>query len=160
MRILHVIPYMHADAGGPPVVVESLVREIGKLGYASEIVSTPLFCNGEHHSLLQRLNTLAPTTFLSGSGILPPFYGADRGLLAERISTADVVHLHTIWNPINDQVRRECARQGRPYVLMPHGMLDPYSLSVKRRRKALYLWAIERRNILGARRLIYTTPEE
>jgi glycosyltransferase involved in cell wall biosynthesis len=43
---------------------------------------------------------------------------------------------------------------------MPHGMLDPYSLSVKRWRKALYLWALERRNLLAARRLIYTTPEE
>ena len=43
---------------------------------------------------------------------------------------------------------------------MPHGMLDPYSLSVKRWRKALYLWAIEQRNILSAHRLIYTTPEE
>ena len=43
---------------------------------------------------------------------------------------------------------------------MPHGMLDPYSLSVKRWRKAIYLWAIERKNILGAQRLIYTTAEE
>jgi glycosyltransferase involved in cell wall biosynthesis len=43
---------------------------------------------------------------------------------------------------------------------MPHGMLDPYSLTVKRWRKALYLWAIERKNICSAHRLIYTTPEE
>jgi glycosyltransferase involved in cell wall biosynthesis len=39
-------------------------------------------------------------------------------------------------------------------------MLDPYSLSVKCWRKALYLWAIERRNISAAYRLIYTTAEE
>jgi hypothetical protein len=31
---------------------------------------------------------------------------------------------------------------------------------VKRWRKALYLWAIERKNILGAERLIYATGEE
>jgi glycosyltransferase involved in cell wall biosynthesis len=43
---------------------------------------------------------------------------------------------------------------------MPHGMLDPYSRGVKSCRKALYLWAIERRNICGAERLIYTTAEE
>ena len=43
---------------------------------------------------------------------------------------------------------------------MPHGMLDPYSLTVKRWRKALYLWAIERKNIMSAQRLIYTTAEE
>jgi len=43
---------------------------------------------------------------------------------------------------------------------MPHGMLDPYSLSVKRWRKTFYLWTVERRNILEAQRLIYTTAEE
>jgi glycosyltransferase involved in cell wall biosynthesis len=57
-------------------------------------------------------------------------------------------------------VRRECARQRRPYVLMPHGMLDPYSLTVKRWRKELYFWALERKNVSAAQRLIYTTPEE
>jgi len=39
-------------------------------------------------------------------------------------------------------------------------MLDPYSLSVKRWRKAFYLHAIESRNISSAQRLIYTTAEE
>jgi len=39
-------------------------------------------------------------------------------------------------------------------------MLDPYSLAVRRWRKALYLWAIELRNLSSAQRLIYTTLEE
>jgi glycosyltransferase involved in cell wall biosynthesis len=39
-------------------------------------------------------------------------------------------------------------------------MLDPYSLSVKHFRKAAYFWAIERRNISCAQRVIYTTSEE
>jgi glycosyltransferase involved in cell wall biosynthesis len=43
---------------------------------------------------------------------------------------------------------------------MPHGMLDPYSLKVKRWRKSTYLWAAERKNLNAAQRLIYTTPEE
>jgi len=43
---------------------------------------------------------------------------------------------------------------------MPHGMLDPYSLKVKRLQKSLYFWMVERTNIIAARRLIYTTPEE
>jgi glycosyltransferase involved in cell wall biosynthesis len=39
-------------------------------------------------------------------------------------------------------------------------MLDPYSFTVKRWRKVFYLWAIERRNIMAAQRLIYTSSEE
>jgi glycosyltransferase involved in cell wall biosynthesis len=160
VRILHVIPYMHPSAGGPPVVVENFVRETSRLGHLSEIISTPLFCHGDERILLQRLNELAPTAFLLRSITLASLHEPSRRQLGERIRTADMVHLHTLWNPINVMVRRECARHRRPYVLMPHGMLDPYSLTVKRWRKALYLWAIERRNIMAAQRLIYTTAEE
>jgi glycosyltransferase involved in cell wall biosynthesis len=159
-RILHVIPYMHPWAGGPPVAVENFVREASKRGYLSEIISTSLFCDDNGSCLLKRLNALAPTTFLSDCGPFVLLNSTAKRQIAEGIRTADIVHVHTLWNPINTLVRRECARQRRPYVLMPHGMLDPYSLSVKRWRKALYLWAIERKNISSAQRLIYTTPEE
>jgi glycosyltransferase involved in cell wall biosynthesis len=160
MRILHVIPYMHPSAGGPPVVVENFVRETSRLGHRSEIISTPQFCHGDERTLLQRLNELAPTTFLSQLGIFASLHGPTRRQFGESIRAVDIVHLHTLWNPINVIARQECTRHRRPYVLMPHGMLDPYSLTVKRWRKALYLWAIERRNILAAQRLIYTTEEE
>ena len=160
MRILHVIPYMHPSAGGPPVVVENFVRETSRLGLRSEIISTPLFCHGDERILLERLNEVATTTFISGSRTVAPLHGPARRQLGESIRAADIVHLHTLWNPINVIVRKECNRHRRPYVLMPHGMLDPYSLVVKRWRKALYLWAIEGRNLLAADRLIYTSPEE
>jgi glycosyltransferase involved in cell wall biosynthesis len=39
-------------------------------------------------------------------------------------------------------------------------MLDPYSLTVKRWRKAIYLRIIEQKNIFAAERIIYTTSEE
>jgi glycosyltransferase involved in cell wall biosynthesis len=44
--------------------------------------------------------------------------------------------------------------------MMPHGMLDPYSLGVRRYRKALYLALVEGRNLRWAARTIYTTEEE
>ena len=119
---------MHASAGGPPVVVENFVRETNKLGHSSEIISTPLFCNGDQQMLVERLSGLARTIFVSPSRTLGPLHRQTRRQLKECICVADIVHLHTLWHPINDIARRECARQSRPYVLMPHGMLDPYSL--------------------------------
>jgi glycosyltransferase involved in cell wall biosynthesis len=151
---------MHASAGGPPVVVENFVRETNKLGHSSEIISTPIFCNGDQQMLLDRLNGLARTIFVSPSRTLGPLHWQTRRRLKECICVADIVHIHTLWHPINDIARRECARQSRPYVLMPHGMLDPYSLMTKRWRKAVYLWTIERRNISAAKRVIFTTSEE
>jgi len=151
---------MHPSAGGPPVVVENFIRETKRLGHLSEIVSTPLFCQGDENALVQRLNELAPTSFVSPFAIPGLLRGPVRQQVARSVQNADVVHLHTLWNPINVLVRQECRRSLRPYVLMPHGMLDPYSLKVKRLQKSLYFWMVERANIIAARRLIYTTPEE
>jgi glycosyltransferase involved in cell wall biosynthesis len=151
---------MDPRAGGPPAVVENFVREMNTLGHVSQIVATPQFCDGNESYLLKRLNELAPTTFLPNSAFSMLLNSSTKSQIANCIGTADIVHVHTLWNPINMLIRRQCDRQRRPYVLMPHGMLDPYSLSVKRRRKALYLWAVERKNISSAERLVYTTPEE
>src|SRR5262249_25392780 len=98
--------------------------------------------------------------FLSKGAGLPFLAGQSRHKLVQSVAAADIVHVHTIWNPINVDVRQACALHRRPYVLMPHGMLDPYSLSVKRWRKAGYLRLIERRNILAAKRVVCTTAEE
>jgi glycosyltransferase involved in cell wall biosynthesis len=106
------------------------------------------------------LRELAPTALLNVSAGSVVFSLESRRQVAEHVRLAEIVHLHTLWNPLNVIVRRECRRLGRPFVLMPHGMLDPYSISVKRWRKALYLWGIERKNVLEAKRLICTTPEE
>src|SRR5262245_2244460 len=105
MRILHVIPFMHPSAGGPPVVVENFVREASRLGHLSEIISTPLFCDGDQQALLQRLNELAPTTFLPESRVFAPLHRPAWRQVSDSIRTADIVHLHTLWNPINLVVR-------------------------------------------------------
>src|SRR3979490_2742153 len=123
MRILHIIPYMHPSAGGPPAVVESFVRETNGLGHTSEIISTSLFCDGDQDILLKRLNEQAPTTFISGGRGLTCFQPYVRRCISRSIRNSDIVHLHTLWNPIGLVARQECERHSRPYVLMPHGML-------------------------------------
>ena len=93
MRILHVIPYMHPSAGGPPVVVENFVREAGKLGHCSEIVSTSLFCDCDEQRLLEGLNQIAPTYFLPQLGGLTVLNPRVSRRLRESIRIADIVHL-------------------------------------------------------------------
>src|SRR5262245_16496365 len=102
---------MHPSAGGPPVVVENAIRETNTLGQSSEIISTQQFCMGDEAALLHRLNMLAPTFFLAQSGFLATFHSPTKHQIRESIRAADVVHLHTLWNPLNIMVRRECAKQ-------------------------------------------------
>jgi glycosyltransferase involved in cell wall biosynthesis len=159
-NILHVIPYMHPSAGGPPVVVENFIKEANRLGHRSQIISTPSYCNGDQSNLQRRLEKLAPTILLSGREILPVLGRSGAAKIDAHVRQADIIHVHTLWSSLNVSARHACRRHGRPYVLMPHGMLDPYSLSVKALKKSIYLQLFERHNIAGARRMIYTTEEE
>lgn len=159
-NILHIIPYMHASAGGPPVVVENFIAEATRLGHCSEIVSTLDYCKGDQGILQERLEQLAPTTLLTGLETIPLIGRSGSAKIDAHVRRADIVHVHTLWSPLNVSARCACLRHDRPYVLMPHGMLDPYSLSVKALKKAIYLQFLESRNIARARRMIYTTSEE
>jgi glycosyltransferase involved in cell wall biosynthesis len=158
--ILHVIPYMHPSAGGPPVVVENFITEANRLGHRSHILSTPSYCNGDQSDLQKRLEQLAPTTFLNAIETLPVLSQTGAATIDARVQRADIVHVHTLWSPLNVSARYACFRHKRPYVLMPHGMLDPYSLTIKALKKSIYLQLFERHNIACAQRIIYTTPEE
>ena len=137
--ILHVIPYMHPSAGGPPVVVENFIREANGLGHRSQIISTPSHCDGDESNLQKRLKQLAPITFLTALQTLPALSRAGAACIDAHVRQADIVHVHTLWSPLNISARYACLRHDRPYVLMPHGMLDPYSLSVKALKKSMYL---------------------
>ena len=159
-NILHATPYMHASAGGPPVVVENFIAEASRLGHSSDIISTFAFCNGDDGILRKHLEKSAPTTFLTGLETIPVVSRSGAEKINAQVRRADIVHVHTLWSPLNVAARYACRKYDKPYVLIPHGMLDPYSLSLKALKKSLYLKFFEGPNMACAQRMIYTTSEE
>jgi glycosyltransferase involved in cell wall biosynthesis len=65
-----------------------------------------------------------------------------------------------MWSPLNAIVAGVCRRNGKPYVISPHGMLDPYSLGIKALRKRAYFKMIESRTIRGASSVLFTAADE
>jgi len=63
-----------------------------------------------------------------------PFFGPQRLSYAPRLSESlkgqecDIIHSHSLWNHTSIAVRRWNKRTGKPYVVHPHGMLDPWAL--------------------------------
>lgn len=51
----------------------------------------------------------------------------------------DIVHVHGVWDPILATAAQAARHAGVPYVVAPHGMLDPWALSVKPWKKKLAL---------------------
>lgn len=62
---------------------------------------------------------------------------------------ADLAHLHSLWMHPSVVLRRWSGRSGRPAMITPHGMLDPWALKNSRWKKRAALSLFERRN-LGA----------
>jgi glycosyltransferase involved in cell wall biosynthesis len=50
-----------------------------------------------------------------------------------------VLHLHGVWDPLLYAAARTARSLGKPYLVAPHGMLDPWSLAQSRLKKKLAL---------------------
>ncbi|CAN5559401.1 hypothetical protein BH10PLA1_BH10PLA1_00830 [soil metagenome] len=149
MRILHVISSLDRRAGGPPVVLAGLALAQSKLGAHVSVISTaaPEADRGLAHELRE-------------AGIDVTLVGPARGKfqrhpqiksqLHRLITAADVVHIHTLWEEIQHQAAVISRRLGKPYVFVPHGMLDPWSLSQNRWLKRAFLALRLRRDLNGA----------
>jgi glycosyltransferase involved in cell wall biosynthesis len=73
---------------------------------------------------------------------------------------ADVVHFHGLWQPAFLGISASCRRAGVPYVVSPHGMLEPWAWRHKRWKKWPWYYLFERRHLSGASRLLATSEAE
>ena len=88
------------------------------------------------------------------------FTAAASAMLRDAVQVADVVHVHNLWNPELRHVAAIARRAGRPYVITPHGTLDPWSMAQRPSKKRAYLAAGGRRLIEGAAAVHFTAEEE
>ena len=81
-------------------------------------------------------------------------------LVRRGICSADVVHIHGLWEEILHQAAVAARERAIPYLIVPHGMLDPWSLAQSRWKKRLYMrWRL-RKNLNEAAALHYITTGE
>jgi len=83
-----------------------------------------------------------------------------REVLVEEIASADVVHIHALWEEVQYQATRIARHFKRPYIVRPCGLLDPWSMAQNRLKKRLYLELRLRRNLNAAAAIHYTTALE
>ncbi len=167
MRCAHVIPYMNLRAGGPVVVVDRLCRRMLRRGIEPVVLTTDVL-SGEGGDVAASAAGVADAPSF-GDYELRFFHALTRrfayspslaSALDEVVRTCDVVHIHTLWTHATWAAAAACRRHGVPYVLMPHGMLDPRSLARKWVRKVAYGRLFEFPRARAAAGLIYTTDEE
>lgn len=145
---------MAEAAGGPPVVVRRLVEGAQVAGWDAEVITCPDYCEDGGQQLQAE----------AGINLLPSkcsgLFGSGRAKLKNSIQSADLVHCHTLWSPLVTASAALARKMQIPYVVSPHGMLDPYSFAQKKLKKRFYLEAFERRTLEGASRVLLTAEKE
>jgi glycosyltransferase involved in cell wall biosynthesis len=138
MKILHVIPGLTAERGGPSAVVQALVRHQVDAGHAVVVLTTDQGArHGEHPIALHPAAELVqlPVCGPDRLAYAPGFASAARNCL----SNCNVAHVHSIFTyPIHAALRAALA-EAVPVVLRPCGLLHRYSLARSRWQKRAYL---------------------
>ena len=72
----------------------------------------------------------------------------------------DVAHFHGLWQPPFRAAARSYHRQNVPYIVSPHGMLEPWAWRHKRWKKLPYWHLVERPWVRRAACVLATAPSE
>jgi glycosyltransferase involved in cell wall biosynthesis len=83
--------------------------------------------------------------------------------LNENASKFDVLVAHGLWQYPGVAVRKASRNAGKPYLVYPHGMLDPWFKSqypLKHLKKMLFWWFRQSQILQNAKAVCFTTDEE
>jgi len=159
MRVLHVISGLDVPTGGPGAALVGLGGAQAQAGLEVSVVTTyPAGADPSPGEVLRghgvKVHTIGPAHWpLQRHREIGP-------RLEELLGSSDVVHIHALWEEIQHQAAVRAGRRGVPYLITPHGMLDPWSLSQGRLKKQLYMALRMRRDLNGAAAIHYTADAE
>ena len=72
----------------------------------------------------------------------------------------DLIHIHAVFSYATAAAAYYARKYQVPYIILPHGMLDPWSLSKSWLAKKIYLMLVEKRNIEQAAAVHFTAEDE
>jgi len=166
MRILHVVP-TYAPAwrhGGPVRAVDGLARAQARLGHevavftthrnGSEVLDVPTDRAVDREGVEVHYCALAWPRRIDRAPRLAR-------LLAERVGTFEIVHLHSVFLWPTWAAAGAARRAEVPYLISPRGILAPELIERRGRwRKRLWLTLVERRNLEAAAAVHVTSTRE
>jgi len=167
MRILHVISTLAPASGGPTQVLKDLATAQTDVGHEVAVCTTD-----RGNPVQEKLPASHFRTFLHDQATLEVFPVTYAPLLLslhlaqwlrENIGAFEIVHVHGLYRFPPTYAAYQARKQGVPYIIRPHGSLDPYLYGKSTRSvwlKRLYEHWFDLPNLHGAGALHYTAEEE
>lgn len=141
MKVLIAIPSVAAIYGGPSKCVIELATELGRLGINVDLITT----NADGNSSLdvplnkwisQSSYRMRYFSYYKRSAYLFS-YALTRWIL-QNVRSYDIVHTNAVFSYPVLATCYACKMNDVPYVVTPHGMLEPWALSQKATKKRIY----------------------
>lgn len=149
-------------------IVQSIASDFGGLGLAALRYSQALALAGADVSLYVvdrrsqelEIDDAAGKIFIDGGGGV--------GLFAQTLNLKkyldaqnfDVIHIHGTWTPILAVASYIALLKGIPFVVSPHGCLEPWALQHRGLKKKLALSLYQKRIFLKAGMMVATAEQE
>ena len=168
MRILHIISTLAPASGGPTQVIKDLANAQADAGHVVTVCTTDRG-NPAREKLprehFDQLYTVGVSLKAFPVQYAPLLYSSGMARWLERaLSDFDIVHIHGLYRFPPTYAAWQARRQGVPYVIRPHGSIDPYlygkSSAGSVRFKRLYERWFDLPNLHAAGAIHYTAEEE
>jgi glycosyltransferase involved in cell wall biosynthesis len=166
MRILHVVPsYLPATRyGGPIYSVHALCVALVERGHHVEVFTTNVDGPGVSDVPVSQavyIDGVKVTYFEASIGRRIYRSSSMGAALTTRVSSFDVVHLHSVFLWPTSAAAAQARKCGVPYVLAPRGMLVRDLISSKSSLlKSVWIRLFERRNLANASAIHVTSKVE
>ena len=159
MNLLHSIGSLDQESGGPLRGTLDMSAAVLELGLHCEVLGQGPIRIADVPIPLNLIHSL-PAERVFSHIASPPL----RAWCRKNLGRFDCVILHGMWSAANWWVSRECIAAEIPYVVVPHGMLDLWSVRgqglLKRVKKTLYWYLRERQLVEESSAVVFTLQRE
>ncbi len=160
MKVLHIIPTLSPEHGGPSESVWRLVNGLQQQQLADvSLWTTDVDTSIKHIDQCQKQ---FPGVVFFGGWRRPvkEFSVEFTAELLRHAKQFELVHIHSVFNYISLVSASICLRRKIPYVISPRGMFQPWSLKQNEFVKKLYRLVFLDRHMRGARGIHVTSDLE
>lgn len=156
--MLHTVGALHPMFGGPSFSVPALCKSVASRGAAVTIAFQRI---GVNQTKDDGIN-YAPINgiYLPRARMALPWRPtASIGCFAKKMS-ANLIHDHGMWLPINGAAANVARTRGVPYICSPRGTLTAWAMKHKQLKKRLGMALYQRRNLELVRLFVATSHSE
>jgi glycosyltransferase involved in cell wall biosynthesis len=164
MRVLHVIPSVSEEDGGPSFALRLMARGLTQSGIQVDVATTDVDTQGDRPGV-----PLEEAAQEDGARVFycrrqTRFYKVSLPLarwLAQNICQYNLVHIHALFSYASTAAAHQAMKHRVPYVIRPLGVLNRWGMEHRRPwLKQLSFRLVEQRIVENAAAMHYTSEQE